>query len=111
MERKKYRNLFRISFLFFLLGILLQSHTISNVQDDQKTAKPKDRVYTFQQNILPLLKNNCTPCHFPEGKVYDQYPFDDFKTAYALRNRLNTRLKSKGKQAVNRWIETGAKEK
>ncbi len=98
MERINLKNLLGIVFLFLLLGLSLQSRGIPNV--------------TFQQNILPLLKTKCTPCHFEGGKVYDRLPFDDYQTVYTLRSRLNTRLKTKGQQSlVNRWIQSGAKEK
>ena len=71
----------------------------------------KDTVYTFRNNVLPLLQSNCNPCHFPNGKVYKKLPFDDYKTVASLGKKLNTRLKQKKQQAIiNGWIESGAKE-
>jgi hypothetical protein len=59
-----------------------------------------------------MLKLNCSPCHFPGGKVHDEYPFDDYKTAFRLKNQLNTRIKDENDQGiVRRWIETGARQK
>ena len=34
-----------------------------------------DTLY-FHSKVLPILKKNCSPCHFPGGKMYERMPFD-----------------------------------
>lgn len=34
----------------------------------------------FAAEIIPILKSNCTPCHFHGGKMYSSMPFDSPKT-------------------------------
>lgn len=34
----------------------------------------------FEVQILPILKNRCSPCHFPGGTMYKPMPFDQAKT-------------------------------
>ena len=43
------------------------------------TASYIDTLY-FQTKVIPVLKKNCSPCHFPNGKMYDKMPFDKPET-------------------------------
>ncbi|MCI0707587.1 MAG: hypothetical protein L0Y80_08910 [Ignavibacteriae bacterium] len=71
-----------------------------------------EALVTFGQQIAPLLKTNCSPCHFEGGQVYGRYPFDDYVTVKKLGEQLNTRLKEKGqKSLVTDWLKSGAREK
>ena len=40
-----------------------------------KATIPPDTGY-FNAAVLPVLKKNCSPCHFPGGKMYERMPFD-----------------------------------
>ena len=40
-----------------------------------KSSSKVDTFY-FQSKVLPILKKNCSPCHFPGGKMYGRMPFD-----------------------------------
>jgi hypothetical protein len=40
-----------------------------------KSSSKIDTVY-FQSKVLPILKKNCSPCHFRGGKMYGRMPFD-----------------------------------
>ncbi len=97
--------------LFFILSVLLPSSSHLQGSLDSPTSSV-DSVATFQSDIAPLLKSNCTPCHFPGGKMYQEYPFDDYSTVHRLRKRLHTRLEKPEQKAIlTRWIDSGAKEK
>ncbi|MBI4427832.1 MAG: hypothetical protein HY562_01810 [Ignavibacteriales bacterium] len=76
-----------------------------------KTAKgkplPPKAIYSYQSDILPILASNCSPCHFSGGKVYDEYPFDNYQTVSSLGIKLNTRLKGKEKEVVEQWVRSG----
>lgn len=30
----------------------------------------------FKTQVQPILVKNCSPCHFPGGKLYEKLPFD-----------------------------------
>ncbi|SRR5258706_12570232 len=94
-----------------LAGVIVLGVTGSILPQEQKSVQPQDTSYTYRRNILPLLKANCNPCHFPGGKVFAKLPFDQYKTVARLGKKLNTRLKEKEQQAlINSWVALGAKE-
>jgi len=93
-----------ISLLF--IGAISLSVLAPSIPQEHKTAQPKDTIYTFHNDVLPLLQANCNPCHFPGGKVYKKLPFEDSATVARLGKKLNTRLKEKEQQAIiNGWME------
>jgi hypothetical protein len=60
----------------------------------------------FKKDIQPILQKNCSPCHFPGGKMYAAMPFDKPETiigheAGALK-RFNN---AKEKELVKKFIE------
>lgn len=94
--------------VFFLIS--LSASTPLKLNDVTEGTACADSTATFAASIAPLLKVNCTPCHFPGGTVYEVYPFEDYETVFALRKRLGTRLKEPEQQALlARWLEGGAK--
>ena len=62
---------------------------------------------TFVQQIQPVLVKNCSPCHFPGGKMYAKLPFDVPQTIVTLKKeRVLMRLKNEEeKELVKRFIE------
>jgi len=82
----------------------------SKRQEEHITSAPRDAV-TFKDDIGPLLKEKCSPCHFDGGKVFDRYPFDNYETVRKLGKRLNTRLKGENADLVKSWIESGYPDK
>ena len=90
---------------FFTLGLFALSWVAT--PQGKKKVPSTHREYTYRADILPLLKANCNPCHFPGGKVYDEYPFDRFKTVASLGLKLNTRLKDDEQKVVRQWVESG----
>ncbi len=90
--------------------LIITSSPSVNQTDASLASTPADSAITFTTSIAPLLKANCTPCHFPGGTVHDQYPFEEYATAFALRKRLGTRIKEPEQQALlARWLDGGAK--
>ncbi|MBI3787884.1 MAG: hypothetical protein HY276_06455 [Ignavibacteriales bacterium] len=96
---------------FLLLGVTIGSFPLQQKANAAKAYSVQDTTFTFRRIILPILKNNCMPCHFPGGTVYERYPFEEYKTVFALRKRLHTRLKLGALDTVNIWIASGAVEK
>jgi hypothetical protein len=72
-----------------------------------KTIKAKD-TSSFVQDIEPILIKNCSPCHFPGGKVYSKMPFDAPMTIVGLKKeRVLMRIKDENqKETVRKYIET-----
>ncbi|MBI3005724.1 MAG: hypothetical protein HYY49_09975 [Ignavibacteriales bacterium] len=93
--------------LTFFLSIALSTLLPENTPQNKKARQSTLRTYTFQADILPLLKISCSPCHFPGGKVYVEYPFDKYKTVASLGLKLNTRLKSEQQPIVTEWVKSG----
>lgn len=62
---------------------------------------------SFAQNIEPILIKNCSPCHFPGGKVYAKMPFDAALTIVLLKKeRVLMRIKDEEqKKMVQKYIE------
>ena len=89
-----------------LMGAVSLSVPASRVPQEHTSGKARDTLTTYRDDVLPLLQANCTPCHFPGGKVYKKLPFDDSATVAGLGKKLNTRLKKPEQQAIiNGWVE------
>lgn len=54
----------------------------------------------FQSQILPMLVNRCSPCHFPGGKMYSRLPFDRASTIQQLGTKLFTRIERPEEQEI-----------
>ena len=99
-----------LSLGLFLMSTIILGFIGPSAPQELKNAEPKDTLYTFHSDVLPLLQANCNPCHFPCGKTYKKLPFDDSVTVAKLGKKLNTRLKKKEQQEIiNGWTVTGAK--
>ena len=97
---------FALTFVLEIVGKPTDPAQERKLKQDQ--AKP---AHSYQDEILPILKSNCNPCHFSGGKVYDRHPFDDYKTVATLGLKLNTRLKGKETAVMKEWIQAGKPEK
>ena len=102
-------RLFVVTILFLTISFL-PSFVSNGGEGSLGDGKLQGEAYTFKRDIAPLLKNNCTPCHFAGGKVFAKLPFDDYATVRSKAKRLNTRLKEDGqKKIVDGWIASGLK--
>ena len=48
----------------------------------------------FKTSIQPILQKNCSPCHFPGGKLYERLPFDKGETILNHEAVVLKRLKN-----------------
>jgi len=63
----------------------------------------------FRKDVLPILEQRCTPCHFPGGVMHARLPFEVEGTARVLGTKLFTRLRDPDDEAVIRaWLEQEA---
>lgn len=97
-----------MKWIFALAGLAVGAGSV--YQGGQEQKQSADSVYTFQKDIAPLLKQNCTPCHYPGGKVFRKLPFEDYRTVRTLGKKLNTRFNKEDQQrVVNQWVERGSR--
>ena len=47
----------------------------------------------YDRDILPALRNKCSPCHFPGGKMYEKMPFDNSLTILGHETGVFKRIK------------------
>jgi N-acetylated-alpha-linked acidic dipeptidase len=63
----------------------------------------------FARDVLPILEQRCTPCHFPGGVMHERLPFETEATSRVLGTKLFTRLRKPEDQVVVRaWLEQEA---
>jgi hypothetical protein len=54
----------------------------------------------FKTQIQPILQKNCSPCHFPGGKMYQKMPFDKGETIISHEAVAIKRFKEKNEIAL-----------
>jgi hypothetical protein len=54
----------------------------------------------FRTRIQPILQKNCTPCHFPGGKMYARMPFDKGETILNHEAGILKRIKKEEEQSL-----------
>ena len=59
--------------------VLTLGHTKPEAGGDKKPSVIADSIQ-FKSTIQPILQKNCSPCHFPGGKMYEKMPFDKGET-------------------------------
>ncbi len=67
---------------------------------------PTEAPDLFASVVRPILKDHCSPCHEPGGKLYDRLPFDNPKVVSSHSEKVLGRLKGEDKEAVTRWLAT-----
>ena len=68
------------------------------------TVPAKDTI-SFHAQLKPLLIKNCSPCHFPGGKMYARMPFDQALTITSHETGVLRRFNNEGeKKIVERFL-------
>ena len=71
-------------------------------------AEPAESPVDFAQ-VLPILEQRCSPCHFPGGSMHERLPFERAGTIRALGTKLFTRIKDPAEQGlILRFLATPA---
>ena len=47
----------------------------------------------YKTQVQPIFEKNCSPCHFPGGKMYEKLPFDKAETIINHEAGIFKRLK------------------
>jgi len=84
--------------MVFILFICCSYCWFCQVKTEQNTPAKKitslniDTI-NFKTGIQPILEKNCSPCHFPGGKMYEKLPFDKGETIINHETVISRRLK------------------
>ena len=84
------------AFLLWLLSALAGAG--DSRQPPSAIREPVD----FTRDVRPILEKRCQPCHFAGGTMHAKLPFDKPETIHHLGERLFSRIKKDGEQAVIR---------
>jgi hypothetical protein len=82
---------------FFCNGM---KETVSVHSENEKTINTGNDSPRFTLHVQPILEKNCSPCHFPGGKMYDKLPFDDSTTLLNHQEGILKRIKKEDENAV-----------
>ncbi len=60
----------------------------------------------FKKQVQPILQKNCSPCHFPGGKLYEKLPFDKGETIINHEAGVFKRIKKEEEvNLIRQYIE------
>ncbi len=89
-----------------LIGILIlwkfcSVSKVPGVQDMQnKTPETTADTIDFAKQVQPIMVSNCSPCHFPGGKMYSRLPFDKDTTIINHSPGILKRIKNKEQNSL-----------
>jgi len=59
----------------------------------------------FTSQVQPVLVKNCSPCHFPGGKMYQKMPFDKDTTIINHEAGILRRIKGEENLVIKTFIQ------
>jgi hypothetical protein len=59
----------------------------------------KDTI-NFSNQVHPIMVKNCSPCHFPGGKMYERMPFDQDTTILNHEAGILKRIKKEEENLI-----------
>ena len=93
-----------LSLIAILFGTSLYLFTKAKRENINKIVPRSDSV-NFKTQVLPILKKNCSPCHFPGGKMYTKMPFDSARTLLSHEAGIIRRIRDeKEKSVINEYL-------
>lgn len=85
---------------FFLVQTcIIQNTDKKPVTKKTTTQKEKERI-VFEKQIKPIFVKNCSPCHFPGGKMYERLPFDKDTTILNHHEAILKRIKNEEENSL-----------
>ena len=100
--------------VLILSGVAL-SYKVADIspQDIPKAKEASSYAVTapidFDKNVLPILKANCSPCHFKGGKLYEKLPFDQPSTIINHSEGILKRIKNEEAATIRQFVEENTK--
>jgi len=81
----------------FICGLGIWLCSCNQVQEAGSLSKNTHFIKTgkvdFKTQVQPILRKNCSPCHFPGGRLYDKLPFDKEGTIISQEPGILKRIK------------------
>ncbi|MDP4263851.1 MAG: hypothetical protein Q8941_15090 [Bacteroidota bacterium] len=94
--------------LTILVSCFLLAQTSVNYKRDNNAEIVNNKICPVEKNldfgkqVLPVLVKNCSPCHFPGGKMYERLPFDKDTTIINQGEKILKRIGNSEKNSVIR---------
>ncbi len=88
----------------FLPLFAWQTCGVNQAATKQKTSTAeimKDTI-NFTGSVQPIFVKNCSPCHFPGGKMYERMPFDKDTTIIHHEAGILKRIKDSDENLIIR---------
>src|SRR4030095_9625768 len=90
--------------IIFPWVLLIRTCNFQNDEDiSSSPAKAHEQAISgidFEKEIKPILIKNCSPCHFPGGKMYARLPFDPDTTIVNHSASVLKRIKNAEENAL-----------
>src|SRR5688572_12371677 len=90
---------------FFLVQTcIIQNTNKKPVTEKTTTQKEEEKIdpiaIGFEKQVKPIFVKNCSPCHFPGGKMYERLPFDKDTTIINHSAAILKRIKNKDENTL-----------
>lgn len=85
---------------FFLIQTCIIQNRDKKPLTEQNTIQKQDDKIDFEKQIKPIFVKNCSPCHFPGGKMYERLPFDKDTTILNHHEVILKRIKNEEENSV-----------
>lgn len=97
-----------------ILSLCLIYKVDCSTQPSKKNNPPSNIItpdtINFKTQIQPIFVRNCSPCHFPGGKMHEKLPFDTAVTILNNSTAILRRIKDVNeKKLVSDFVTEAAK--
>lgn len=79
--------------IIFSIFLVFSNRDAEKEKHNSKAAVLKTDSIDFKMQVQPVLQKNCSPCHFPGGKLYEKMPFDNGITIINHESGILKRIK------------------
>ena len=80
--------------IIFLTACMLNHTSKLDIKEGQPGPKADTvKIISFKAQVMPIFIKNCSPCHFPGGKMYERLPFDQDTTILNHSTAISKRIK------------------
>ena len=91
---------------FFLVQTCIIQNTDKKPVTEKTTTQKEDEKIDFEKQVKPIFIKNCSPCHFPGGKMYERLPFDKDTTILNHHEAILKRIKNEEENSLlKRFVE------
>jgi hypothetical protein len=93
----------KIFLIIFSWALLVQTGHFQNTNNNSVSlpgVSEKTENIDFEKEIKPIFVKNCSPCHFPGGKMYDKLPFDKDTTILNHSASILKRIKNEAENTL-----------